>query len=363
MGGAVSAGEDNDELIDNLKEAQYIRSDLVEHAFRAIDRADYYLEEFRDSAYKDLAWRHGNIHLSAPCIYSEVMEALDLQPGLSFLNLGSGTGYLSTMVGLTLGAFGVNHGVELHEDVIEYAYQKLDFFIKTNDSFDRFEFCEPSFVVGNCLEIAPESRQYDRVYCGAGVQREHEDYMKKLLKVGGVLVLPLEEKLTKITRTGYNTWETRKIIAVSFAPLVLPKQRENGKLRAVSLPAMFEVRSLQDLARISIRHNLKKSGSGSLPLPRRTGLKPRNHLKQRREHRDTPLLTNSYLFMSRLIPGPMDNNNNQVCEQLEEKEENERRNEGSVLVIETPVNLLRERILSLPLPEPLKMYLLYYREK
>lgn len=103
MGGAVSAGEDNDDLIDNLKEAHYIRSELVERAFRAIDRADYYLEEYRDSAYKDLAWRHGNLHLSAPCIYSEVMEALDLQPGLSFLNLGSGTGYLSTMVGLILG--------------------------------------------------------------------------------------------------------------------------------------------------------------------------------------------------------------------------------------------------------------------
>lgn len=105
MGGAVSAGEDNDELIDNLKEAQYIRTELVEQAFRAIDRADYYLEEFKDNAYKDLAWKHGNIHLSAPCIYSEVMEALDLHPGLSFLNLGSGTGYLSSMVGLILGKY------------------------------------------------------------------------------------------------------------------------------------------------------------------------------------------------------------------------------------------------------------------
>lgn len=129
----MSAGEDNDELIDNLKEAYYIRSDLVERAFRAIDRADYYLDEYRDNAYKvsdvggflrgvgevlimfscrlqDLAWRHGNIHLSAPCIYSEVMEALDLHPGLSFLNLGSGTGYLSTMVGLILG----NRASSLH---------------------------------------------------------------------------------------------------------------------------------------------------------------------------------------------------------------------------------------------------------
>lgn len=52
MGGAVSAGEDNDDLIDNLKEAYYIRSDMVERAFRAIDRADYYLDEYRDNAYK-----------------------------------------------------------------------------------------------------------------------------------------------------------------------------------------------------------------------------------------------------------------------------------------------------------------------
>ncbi|NWR44665.1 PCMD1 protein, partial [Regulus satrapa] len=130
MGGAVSAGEDNDDLIDNLKEAQYIRTESVEQAFRAIDRGDYYLEGYRDNAYKDLAWKHGNIHLSAPCIYSEVMEALKLQPGLSFLNLGSGTGYLSTMVGLILGPFGINHGIELHSDVVEYAKEKLESFIK-----------------------------------------------------------------------------------------------------------------------------------------------------------------------------------------------------------------------------------------
>ncbi|XP_064812995.1 protein-L-isoaspartate O-methyltransferase domain-containing protein 2-like isoform X2 [Oncorhynchus masou masou] len=381
MGGAVSAGEDNDELIDNLKQAQYIRSDLVEQAFRAIDRADYYLEEFRDSAYKDLAWRHGNIHLSAPCIYSEVMEALDLQPGLSFLNLGSGTGYLSTMVGLILGPFGVNHGVELHQDVIEYAYQKLEFFIKTSDSFDRFEFCEPCFVIGNCLEIAPESGQYDRVYCGAGVQREQEDYMKNLLKVGGILVLPLEEKLTKITRTGYNSWETKKIIAVSFAPLVLPKHRDNSKSNAVPLPTMFEVRTLQDLARISIRLTLKKTVAGPGLLPRRRLAHSGERFRRRRaQHRGSTLLSNRYVFMSRLIPGPMDNNNNRSgtdteeeqedeeveegnCRVLGDPEEEEERREGGALLHEAPVNLLRERILGLPLPEPLKMYLLHYREK
>ncbi|CAL9703535.1 unnamed protein product [Knipowitschia caucasica] len=405
MGGAVSAGEDNDDLIDNLKEAYYIRSELVERAFRAIDRAEYYLDDYRENAYKDLAWRNGNIHLSAPCIYSEVMEALDLHPGLSFLNLGSGTGYLSTMVGLILGPFGVNHGIELHADVTEYAYQKLERFIKTCDSFDRFEFCEPSFVVGNCLEIPPDTRQYDRVYCGAGVQREHEEYMKNLLKVGGVLVLPLEEKLTKITRTGTNSWETKKIISVSFAPLVQPKHN-SGRARSVPLP-QFELRSLQDLSRLCIRHALRvcpaphtpsrARGSSSFGVTRGlagVGLhKYGSRFKRRRIHRRH---CNALVLASRQavngissVPTSLDGNNNrgpeeeeevsgegevqrqrrgcgsveEEPEEGEEEDESVREETGELLRPQPNVNVLRERILSLPLPEPLKSYLLYYREK
>ncbi|XP_049608384.1 protein-L-isoaspartate O-methyltransferase domain-containing protein 2 isoform X1 [Syngnathus scovelli] len=412
MGGAVSAGEDNDDLIDNLKEAYYIRSDLVERAFRAVDRADYYLDEYRENAYKDLAWRHGNIHLSAPCIYSEVMEALDLHPRVSFLNLGSGTGYLSTMVGLILGPFGVNHGIELHADVIEYAYQKLDSFIKTSDSFDKFEFCEPSFVVGNCLEISPESRQYDRVYCGAGVQKDHEKYVKNLIKVGGILVMPLEEKLTKITRTGPNSWETKKIISVSFAPLIQPKHNVNGKPKTVPLPK-YEVRTLQELARFCIRHTLRATSDAGECQSRTRGSsfsvgrglavaglhKYGPRFKRRRVHRrrcNALVLATRQVVGSAMSPASLDSNNNQggraedeeagrrevrrcrrvarglmadeemveeEVEEEQEEEEEEERETGELLRVQPAVNVLRERILSLPLPEPLKRFLLYYRNK
>lgn len=47
MGGAVSAGENNDELIDNLVEADYIKSASITEIFRAVDRAQYYLPEHR----------------------------------------------------------------------------------------------------------------------------------------------------------------------------------------------------------------------------------------------------------------------------------------------------------------------------
>jgi protein-L-isoaspartate O-methyltransferase len=102
MGAAFSSGQDNNELVDNLVNSGYIRSKQIEQVFRAVDRGDYFLSSYRNSAYKDFAWKHGNIHLSAPCIYCEIMEELSLKPGLSFLNLGSGTGYLNTIAGLLL---------------------------------------------------------------------------------------------------------------------------------------------------------------------------------------------------------------------------------------------------------------------
>lgn len=72
MGGAVSAGVDNDELVDNLKAANYIRTPLLERVFRAVDRGDYFTSENRELAYRDNAWKKGNLHLSAPCIYAKV---------------------------------------------------------------------------------------------------------------------------------------------------------------------------------------------------------------------------------------------------------------------------------------------------
>lgn len=109
----------------------------------------------------------------------------------------------------------------------------------------RFEFCEPSFVTGNCLEISPDCTQYDRVYCGAGVQKEHEDYMKNLLKVGGILVMPLEEKveclsthvLFPVTFNSDFSVVSSYSFSLHFLPLLLVQNWErSGKAGWPKLP-------------------------------------------------------------------------------------------------------------------------------
>ncbi|KAI5945407.1 Protein-L-isoaspartate O-methyltransferase domain-containing protein 1 [Manis javanica] len=264
------------------------------------------------------------------------------------------------MVGLILGRFGINHGIELHSDVVKYAKEKLESFIKNSDSFGKFDFCEPAFVVGNCLQIASDSHQYDRIYCGAEVQKDHENYMKILLKVGGILVMPIEDQLTQIMRTGQNTWGSKNILAVSFAPLVQPSKNDNGRPDSVGLPLPRRpcaVRNLQDLARIYIRRTLRNFINDEMQakgIPQRAPPKrKRKRVKQR---------INPYIFVgNQLIPQPLDSEEDEKMK--EENKEEEKGHSEAVKAEEPPQNLLREKIMKLSLPESLKAYLTYFREK
>lgn len=80
------------------------------------------------------------------------MEGLELRPGLSFLNVGSGTGYLSTLVGLIIGSSGISHGVEVHPLVVEYSTKKMSQFLENSPTLDEFDFCEPKFYGGKLVK-------------------------------------------------------------------------------------------------------------------------------------------------------------------------------------------------------------------
>ena len=43
---------------------------------------------------------------------------------------------------------GVNHGVELYQDVIDYAHERLEEFLASSAAVDQFDFCPPQFVCG-----------------------------------------------------------------------------------------------------------------------------------------------------------------------------------------------------------------------
>merc|ERR1711871_1303879 len=74
----------NDELVERLRASG--TPDKVLSAFKEVDRGFFAPEDESCSPYDDMPVRRGKLHLSAPGIYAKVLEAFDLQEGMSFLN-------------------------------------------------------------------------------------------------------------------------------------------------------------------------------------------------------------------------------------------------------------------------------------
>ena len=151
-------------------------------------------------AHKDQPVREGKLHISAPHIYGTVLEALDLPDDTgstwSFLNIGSGTGYLSCLVAEILGPAATCYGIELQKEVLAHCEQALAAWKEEQREKEEEELAYLQFVQGNGLEIDGSTGEptvgFDRIYIGAAVDRRDLVPLANLLRPNGVLVGPGE---------------------------------------------------------------------------------------------------------------------------------------------------------------------------
>ena len=88
----LEQSDSHDGLCERMR--AHVSVDAVANAFENVDRAHFIGEEnmeAREQAYADRPYRAGMVHLSAPSIYAQALEALNISPGLSFLNIGCAT--------------------------------------------------------------------------------------------------------------------------------------------------------------------------------------------------------------------------------------------------------------------------------
>lgn len=160
----------------------------------ALTRTFFVSQNRQDLAHSDQPLKEGPIHISAPHIYGCIAEALDLTPNssLSFLNIGSGTGYLSSIVAHILGPMGVCYGVEINNDVVDHCLSSMDR-LKAHGAPDLPHM---EFIHGNGLQIDATTGEsligYDRMYVGASIARGSLNQLASLLRPGGIMVAPGE---------------------------------------------------------------------------------------------------------------------------------------------------------------------------
>ena len=156
-------------------------------------------------AHADQPLKEGNVHLSAPHIYGSALEALELQTNssMSFLNVGSGTGYVSCIVADIMGCRSSHYGIEIHLDVVKHSKNSIDAWKRasTRDS-PHIE-----IIHGNGLEVNATNGEslvgFDRIYVGAAVERRNLNKLTTLLRPGGILVGPGKLRLMIMNKVRY----------------------------------------------------------------------------------------------------------------------------------------------------------------
>jgi len=219
----------NASMVNELQNSGVLRSPDCINAFLAADRGRFWVQDDErggsaDLIYADMPLRKGLLHLSAPHIYAKAVESFKpFRRGMSFLNVGSGTGYFNSIIGELIGPASTNHGIDIWPDVIEHARQRC------NDRAGGSSNIE--FTLGNVYELdVPESwdgatTRYDRIYLGA-CANSRSKYLYRLLEVGGILIGPFQtghaQQLRRVTRHTEEQFNVEVLGSVHFASLVEP---------------------------------------------------------------------------------------------------------------------------------------------
>lgn len=132
------------------------------------------------------------MHISAPHIYGTILEALDLTQapaGSTFLNIGSGTGYLTCLVAQIMGPHTTVYSVELQDEALRHCQQAVNKWKESRGPVARMEFLQGN---GLWMDAAQgEARMgFDRIYVGAALETEDLEPIANLLRPNGVLVCP-----------------------------------------------------------------------------------------------------------------------------------------------------------------------------
>jgi protein-L-isoaspartate(D-aspartate) O-methyltransferase len=191
--------------------ARGITEPRVLDALRAVPRHRFVPANQRDSAYADrpLPIGHGQT-ISQPYMVALMTHRLDVQPDHRVLEIGTGSGYQTAILGKLAGEV---FTIERVKPLLDDAWERL---MQLNIRNVRFRF-------GDGTEGWPDAAPFDRILIAAGAPTLPRALLGTQLRDGGIAVLPVgpqnEQMLVTVTRRGSELIE-QQLTPVRFVKLI-----------------------------------------------------------------------------------------------------------------------------------------------
>ncbi|MBX4198363.1 methyltransferase domain-containing protein [Candidatus Parcubacteria bacterium] len=203
-----------EDLLLHLEEnSKVFKNEAIRKAFEAVDRKDFIQPDYQIEAYEDypLPTMSGQT-ISQPTTVAFMLELLDPQKGDNVLDVGSGTGWTTALLGHMVGKTGKVTGLEIRPELVEFGkenlkkYKELPVEIRQADNETGF------------FRDGP----YNRILAGAAFPNKTNEAMELVFQLapGGVMVAPIGESITKFERVNEDEYYETEYPGFIFVPYV-----------------------------------------------------------------------------------------------------------------------------------------------
>lgn len=186
-------------------------NNLIEKAFRKVDRRDFVPERYKGEADLDIPLPIGfGQTISQPTTVKMMLEWLDVAPGNKVLDVGSGSGWTSALLSKIAGDEGEIYAVERLPELKELGQRNCQ-----NAGIKNVKF----YLADKNIFGLPEFGPYDRILVSASAGKLPQELIGQL-KIGGKLVIPVQNSIYEITRKTESDIDTIEHYGFVFVPLI-----------------------------------------------------------------------------------------------------------------------------------------------
>jgi len=208
--------KNNEELIDELKKLGYLTTPELIRAFLKVDRKFFVPSKESKYAYANEPLPIGhNQTISQPLVAAFMLELLQIQPADKILEIGTGSGWQTTLIATLLKKDENKQSprlisIEIIEELSKTAQEKIN-------TFEQKELiqCEIGDGSRGDLQQAP----FDKIIAWAA-GKEIPIAWKEQLRIGGRIVAPIKNSIIVLDKKDKKEFETKEYFGFSFVPLV-----------------------------------------------------------------------------------------------------------------------------------------------
>jgi protein-L-isoaspartate(D-aspartate) O-methyltransferase len=203
-------------LVSDLIGEGYLKTDSIIQAFLKIKRECFVLDDLKDKADLDIALPidFGQT-ISQPATVAIMLELLAPAKGNNILDVGSGSAWTTALLCWIAGPQGKVTALEIIKKLMEWGRSNFNKCCGLKNK----KLCQVEFHSLDGKNGFPQNAPYDCILVSAAADFIPET-LKKQLKIGGKMVIPIKNSLVCLEKIGRNKFREKEYPGFAFVPLV-----------------------------------------------------------------------------------------------------------------------------------------------